>query len=153
VSYEKMKEKVNDALKAHFRPEFLNRIDETIVFHELSKPEVTQIVDFMINRTKVNSARARSVEDGGEVLGGGGVGLDAPGGEAAAQLGDDAQVRAAARIVERGRRRGPPGSDEVDAAAGRGRPRRACAPRSSSTGPPRRARISAGGPGASRSGS
>ena len=51
VSYEKMKEKVNDALKAHFRPEFLNRIDETIVFHELSKAEVTTIVDLMIKRT------------------------------------------------------------------------------------------------------
>ena len=50
VSYEKMKDKVNDALKQHFRPEFLNRIDETIVFGELSKPEVTQIVDFMIAR-------------------------------------------------------------------------------------------------------
>jgi ATP-dependent Clp protease ATP-binding subunit ClpC len=37
-----MKEKVNDALKAHFRPEFLNRIDETIVFHELVPPEVTR---------------------------------------------------------------------------------------------------------------
>ena len=35
VTYERMKEKVNDALKQHFRPEFLNRIDETIVFHEL----------------------------------------------------------------------------------------------------------------------
>ena len=35
ISYEKMKEKVNDALKLHFRPEFLNRIDDTIVFHEL----------------------------------------------------------------------------------------------------------------------
>ena len=32
-----MKEKVNDSLKNHFRPEFLNRIDETIVFHELSR--------------------------------------------------------------------------------------------------------------------
>src|SRR6187401_832850 len=53
VSYEKMKEKVNDALKLHFRPEFLNRIDETIVFHELSKAEVTQIVDLMIKRTSV----------------------------------------------------------------------------------------------------
>jgi ATP-dependent Clp protease ATP-binding subunit ClpC len=53
VSYEKMKEKVNDALKLHFRPEFLNRIDETIVFHELSKPEVTQIVDLMIKRTSI----------------------------------------------------------------------------------------------------
>ena len=41
VTYERMKEKVNDALKQHFRPEFLNRIDETIVFHELSKAEVT----------------------------------------------------------------------------------------------------------------
>jgi ATP-dependent Clp protease ATP-binding subunit ClpC len=51
VSYERMKEKVNDALKAHFRPEFLNRIDDTIVFHELSMDEVTQIVDLMIART------------------------------------------------------------------------------------------------------
>ena len=50
VSYERMKEKVNDALKEHFRPEFLNRIDDTIVFHELSKGEVTQIVDLMIKR-------------------------------------------------------------------------------------------------------
>ena len=51
VSYERMKEKVNDALKAHFRPEFLNRIDDTIVFHELSLAEVTEIVDLMIART------------------------------------------------------------------------------------------------------
>ncbi|MGI8710073.1 MAG: ATP-dependent Clp protease ATP-binding subunit [Acidimicrobiales bacterium] len=53
VSYERMKEKVNDALKAHFRPEFLNRIDDTIVFHELSKAEVTVIVDLMIRRTSI----------------------------------------------------------------------------------------------------
>ncbi len=51
VSYARMKEKVDDALKEHFRPEFLNRIDETIVFHELSIEEVTQIVDLMIART------------------------------------------------------------------------------------------------------
>src|SRR5205807_173258 len=50
VSYEKMKEKVNDALKQHFRPEFLNRIDETIVFHELSKDEVTEILDIQMVR-------------------------------------------------------------------------------------------------------
>jgi len=50
VSYERMKEKVNEALKQHFRPEFLNRIDDTIVFHELTKPEVTTIVDLMIKR-------------------------------------------------------------------------------------------------------
>ena len=52
MTYERMKEKVNDALKQHFRPEFLNRIDEVIVFHELSKLEVTEIVDFMIKRVR-----------------------------------------------------------------------------------------------------
>ncbi|MBK9180277.1 MAG: ATP-dependent Clp protease ATP-binding subunit [Acidimicrobiales bacterium] len=53
ITYERMKEKVNDALKQHFRPEFLNRIDETIVFHELTKAEVTQIVDLMIKRVRM----------------------------------------------------------------------------------------------------
>ncbi|MFN8038770.1 MAG: ATP-dependent Clp protease ATP-binding subunit [Acidimicrobiales bacterium] len=52
ITYERMKEKVHDALKQHFRPEFLNRIDDTIVFHELSKDEVTQIVDLMIKRVQ-----------------------------------------------------------------------------------------------------
>src|SRR5205085_11203021 len=52
VSYSRMKDKVHDALKAHFRPEFLNRVDEIIVFHELSKDEVTEIVDLMIARTQ-----------------------------------------------------------------------------------------------------
>ncbi len=50
VSYERMKDKVIDALKAHFRPEFLNRIDDTIVFHELAMSEVVQMVDFMVRR-------------------------------------------------------------------------------------------------------
>ncbi len=50
VTYERMKEKVTDALKQHFRPEFLNRIDEVIVFHELTRDEVTLIVDLMIRR-------------------------------------------------------------------------------------------------------
>jgi ATP-dependent Clp protease ATP-binding subunit ClpC len=50
VSYERMKEKVNDALKQHFRPEFLNRIDEVIVFHELSREEVVSMVDLMTKR-------------------------------------------------------------------------------------------------------
>ena len=48
VTYERMKTKVNEALKNHFRPEFLNRIDEVIVFHELSRDEVIEIVDLMI---------------------------------------------------------------------------------------------------------
>jgi ATP-dependent Clp protease ATP-binding subunit ClpC len=52
VTYEKMREKVTDALKVHFRPEFLNRIDEVIVFHELTKEEVTEIVDLMITRVQ-----------------------------------------------------------------------------------------------------
>ena len=51
VTYERMKAKVNEALKAHFRPEFLNRIDEVIVFHELSRDEVMEIVDLMLART------------------------------------------------------------------------------------------------------
>jgi ATP-dependent Clp protease ATP-binding subunit ClpC len=50
MSYERMKEKVNDALKVHFRPEFLNRIDETIVFHEHSQEAVVQMVDLMLQR-------------------------------------------------------------------------------------------------------
>jgi ATP-dependent Clp protease ATP-binding subunit ClpC len=52
LTYEKMKDKVNEALKQHFRPEFLNRIDEVIVFHELTRQEVTQIVDLMIRRVQ-----------------------------------------------------------------------------------------------------
>ncbi len=50
MSYERMKEKVNDALKTHFRPEFLNRIDETIVFHEHSLEAVVEMVDLMLKR-------------------------------------------------------------------------------------------------------
>jgi ATP-dependent Clp protease ATP-binding subunit ClpC len=50
MSYERMKDKVMDALKTHFRPEFLNRIDEVIVFHELARDEVVQMVDMMTKR-------------------------------------------------------------------------------------------------------
>ena len=49
-NYEKMKAKVSEELKKYFRPEFLNRIDETIVFHELTREEVKQIVDLMMER-------------------------------------------------------------------------------------------------------
>jgi ATP-dependent Clp protease ATP-binding subunit ClpC len=45
-----MKTKVNDELKQHFRPEFLNRIDDIIVFHQLTEAEIVQIVDLMIAR-------------------------------------------------------------------------------------------------------
>lgn len=49
ASYERMKEKVLEDLKKQFRPEFLNRVDETIVFHPLSKEDLAQIVEIMIS--------------------------------------------------------------------------------------------------------
>ena len=49
-NYERMKQKVNDELKKHFRPEFLNRIDDIIVFHQLTSEEIIEMVDLMIGR-------------------------------------------------------------------------------------------------------
>ena len=48
TNYERMKAKVSDELKSHFRPEFLNRIDDVIVFHQLTKEQIISIVDLMI---------------------------------------------------------------------------------------------------------
>lgn len=48
TSYERMKAKVNEELKQHFRPEFLNRVDDTVVFPQLSQDEIIQIVDLEI---------------------------------------------------------------------------------------------------------
>ena len=48
TAYERMKAKVQQELKQHFRPEFLNRIDDTIVFHQLTQDEIVSIVDLMI---------------------------------------------------------------------------------------------------------
>ncbi|MBM3668931.1 MAG: ATP-dependent Clp protease ATP-binding subunit [Actinobacteria bacterium] len=47
-AYEVMKSKVQSELKQHFRPEFLNRIDDVIVFHQLTEAEIFQIVDLMV---------------------------------------------------------------------------------------------------------
>ena len=47
-SYERMKAKVGDELKSHFRPEFLNRIDDIVVFHQLTENEIIKIVDLMV---------------------------------------------------------------------------------------------------------
>jgi len=47
-AYEQMKNKVQQELKQHFRPEFLNRIDDVIVFHQLTEAEIIEIVDLMI---------------------------------------------------------------------------------------------------------
>jgi len=48
TNYDRMKGKVQDELKNHFRPEFLNRIDDVIVFHQLTKEQIIQIVDLMV---------------------------------------------------------------------------------------------------------
>jgi ATP-dependent Clp protease ATP-binding subunit ClpC len=50
TEHEKMKEKVLAELKTTFLPEFLNRIDEVVVFHSLSKEQIRQIVDLMLNQ-------------------------------------------------------------------------------------------------------
>jgi ATP-dependent Clp protease ATP-binding subunit ClpB len=44
------REQINRLLQAHFRPEFLNRIDEIVIFHPLSRDDLVQIVDIQLNR-------------------------------------------------------------------------------------------------------
>ena len=52
-SYEKMKDKVNDEVKRFFRPEFLNRIDGTIVFHGLDKAHIFEILELVFEEIKI----------------------------------------------------------------------------------------------------
>ncbi len=52
LSYDDMKSRIMGELKKVFRPELLNRIDEVIVFHKLTKPEITTIVDLMLRRLR-----------------------------------------------------------------------------------------------------
>jgi ATP-dependent Clp protease ATP-binding subunit ClpC len=52
LTHEKMKDKVMEELKRSFRPEFLNRIDEVIVFHSLTRVDVKLIVDLMMKRVR-----------------------------------------------------------------------------------------------------
>jgi len=61
ASYESMKAKVMDELKRTFRPEFLNRIDEVIVFHALSKEQLKQVVEIMVKQvqTQLQSRNVR----------------------------------------------------------------------------------------------
>src|SRR6187431_2724789 len=49
-NYERMKNKVEDELKKHFRPEFLNRIDDIVVFHQLTQEQIITMLDLMITR-------------------------------------------------------------------------------------------------------
>ncbi|MFJ8786687.1 MULTISPECIES: ATP-dependent Clp protease ATP-binding subunit [unclassified Streptomyces] len=50
TNYERMKNKVSDELKQHFRPEFLNRVDDVVVFPQLTQADILQIVDLMIGK-------------------------------------------------------------------------------------------------------
>jgi len=50
--YEKMNKRVTDALRKHFRPEFLNRVDDLIIFHTLKRDELRQIVGLQIKRVE-----------------------------------------------------------------------------------------------------
>jgi ATP-dependent Clp protease ATP-binding subunit ClpC len=63
-NYDRMKQKVNDELKQHFRPEFLNRIDDIVVFHQLTEDEIVQIVDLMAARV---DAQLRNKDMGLEI--------------------------------------------------------------------------------------
>ena len=51
-AYERMKDKVMEEVKRFFRPEFLNRIDSTVVFHQLKQDEILEIVDLMMNQVR-----------------------------------------------------------------------------------------------------
>ncbi len=71
-NYQEMKERVLEALKKTFRPEFLNRIDETIVFHALEKEHITSIVDLMLKdlekKLKENELSLEVSEKAKEIL-------------------------------------------------------------------------------------
>ena len=51
-AYERMKDKVMEEVRRFFRPEFLNRIDSTVVFHQLAQSEILSIVDLMMNQVR-----------------------------------------------------------------------------------------------------
>jgi ATP-dependent Clp protease ATP-binding subunit ClpC len=70
-TYERMKQKVNDELKRHFRPEFLNRIDDVVVFHQLTTTEINKMVDLMLKRVEgalKNKDMSLEVTDGAKTL-------------------------------------------------------------------------------------
>jgi ATP-dependent Clp protease ATP-binding subunit ClpB len=49
---EEMRKRITEALRSHFRPEFLNRVDETIIFNSLGMDEITQIVELQLDRLR-----------------------------------------------------------------------------------------------------
>ena len=72
ADYERMQARVMESLKEHFRPEFLNRVDDTIVFPPLTKPEIARIVDLMIaklaKRMEAQDMRLQLTDEARELL-------------------------------------------------------------------------------------
>ncbi|MBC3185700.1 ATP-dependent Clp protease ATP-binding subunit [Corynebacterium sp. zg-331] len=63
AQYQRMKNKVHDELKKHFKPEFLNRIDDTVVFHQLTQDQIVQMVELLIGRVeKMLQAKDMGIE-------------------------------------------------------------------------------------------
>jgi ATP-dependent Clp protease ATP-binding subunit ClpB len=52
LSHEEMRRRVLEALRVHFRPEFLNRLDEIVIFHSLSREQIRDIVQIQVERLK-----------------------------------------------------------------------------------------------------
>lgn len=61
AEYETIKEKVSDELKNFFKPEFLNRVDEIIIFHGLKKEEIARIVDIQLEKVKDRLYKERKI--------------------------------------------------------------------------------------------
>jgi len=57
--YDRMKSAVMDELRRHFRPEFLNRVDEIIVFHALTESDLTKIVEIMVGGLRARLAERK----------------------------------------------------------------------------------------------
>jgi ATP-dependent Clp protease ATP-binding subunit ClpC len=71
MTYDDMKDRIMGDLKKVFRPEFLNRIDEVIVFHKLAKEEIKEIIDLMISRVRAQVAEHElqlELDDGAKEL-------------------------------------------------------------------------------------
>ncbi|KQB86200.1 ATP-dependent Clp protease ATP-binding subunit [Corynebacterium lowii] len=63
AQYQRMKNKVHDELKKHFKPEFLNRIDDTVVFHQLTQDQIVEMVELLIGRVeKMLAAKDMGIE-------------------------------------------------------------------------------------------
>ena len=90
--YQQMKATVAEGLKSHFRPEFLNRIDDVIVFHQLTQTEIIKIVDMMVTQLD-DRMRQQSM----------GVELTTAAKERLARLGYDANMgaRPLRRVIQR----------------------------------------------------